>query len=50
MMDLVIKNFKRAVINMLKILKKYISIMRREIKIIIKLQELKSTISKIKVQ
>lgn len=35
---------------MLKILKKYISIMRREIKTISELQELKNTISKIKIQ
>lgn len=50
MTDLVIKTCKRVVTNMLKILKKYISIMRREIKTISELQELKNTISKIKIQ
>lgn len=48
MMDLVIKNFKTAIINMLKILNKYMSIMRKEIKTIIELQDLKNTISEIK--
>lgn len=47
-MDLVIKNFKTAIINMLKILNKYMSIMRKEIKTIIELQDLKNTISEIK--
>lgn len=50
MTDLVIKTCKRVVTNMLKILKKYISIMKREIKTISELQELKNTISKIKIQ
>ena len=48
MMDLVIKNFKTAIINMLKILNIYMSIMRKEIKTIIELQDLKNTISEIK--
>ena len=47
-MDLVIKNFKTAIINMLKILNIYMSIMRKEIKTIIELQDLKNTISEIK--
>lgn len=48
MLDLVIKNFKTAIINMLRILNKYMSIMRKEIKTIIELQDLKNTISEIK--
>lgn len=50
MIDLVITNFTTAIINMLKILKKYMSIVRRGLKAIKELQELKNTISEIKIQ